>query len=83
MDETNETNSVTVSFLEGKFGKQILVVDSFIFYPKDKDKVRLAWKTRGCNVTITVIEERPGLRVAHVNGKHNHPNHQRAIENNA
>ena len=39
MDETREMNIVKVSFLVGKIGKKIPVVDSFVFYPKDRDRV--------------------------------------------
>ena len=81
MAETQETHTANVSFLVGKFGKEIPVVDSFIFYPKDKDRVRFTCKTRGCNVTMTMIEGMRGPICGRVGGKHNHPNHERAIEN--
>ena len=80
VDETREMNIVKVSFLVGKFGKKIPVVDSFVFYPKDRDRVRFACKTRGCNVTITMTEGVNGPICARVSGRHNHPNHERAIE---
>ena len=81
MDETRETTIVKVSFLVGKFGEKIPVVDSFVFYPKDRDWVRFACKTRGCNVSITMMEGVNGPISARVSGKHNHPNHERATEN--
>ena len=69
VDETREMNIVKVSFLVGKFGEKIPVVDSFVFYPKDRDKVRFACKTRGCNGTMTMVEGVNGPICARVRGK--------------
>ena len=55
MAETQEIHTANVSFLVGKFEKEIPVVDSFIFYPKDKDMVRFTCKTRGCTATMTIV----------------------------
>ena len=36
MDGCGDKHVADVSFVEGKFGKCLPVVDSFVFYPKDK-----------------------------------------------
>ena len=52
MSEPSHGERVYVEFVEGKFGKQLPMVDSFVYYPKDRDRVRFACKTKGCNATI-------------------------------
>ena len=72
---------VYVDFVEGKFGKLVPVVDSFVFYPKDKQRVRFVCKTRGCNETITLQEDGDGRPFATRRPRHGHPNHQYAVDN--
>ena len=76
-----KTRPVAVSFVEGKFGKRLPVVDSFIFYPKDGDRVRFRCKTRGCNASITITEDPNGQSVVRGRTEHNHPNHAQTIPN--
>ena len=80
MDGTDQTNAVQVSFVEGKFGKRLPVVNSCIF-PKDGDRVRFSCRTRGCKATLTFVRGEDGQTVARVNGNHNHPNHALSIKN--
>ena len=54
MSEPSHGERVYVEFVEGKFGKQLPMVDSFVYYPKDRDRVRFACKTKGCNATISL-----------------------------
>ena len=70
-----------MDFVEGKFGKPVPVVDSFVFYPKDKQRVRFVCKTRGCNETITLQEDGDGRPFATRRPQHGHPNHEYAVEN--
>ena len=56
------------------------VVDSFLFYPKDAERVRFSCRSRGCNATIVVRDDASGKRVCRKQ-KHNHPNHERVIKN--
>ena len=81
MYEIQETNTADVSFVDGKFGKRLPVVDSFIFYQKDSDRVRFRCKTRGCTATITITEDTNGRPVVRGRTEHNHPNHTQTILN--
>ena len=81
MESPSPDERVYVDFVEGKFGKLVPVVDSFVFYPKDKQRVRFVCKTRGCNETITLQEDGDGRPFATRRPRHGHPNHQYAVEN--
>ena len=81
MDGMHETSTAAVSFIDGKFGKRLPIVDSFIFYPKDGDRVRFRCKTRGCNATITIAEDTNRQPVVRGHTEHNHPNHAQTILN--
>ena len=63
MDGMHETSTAAVSFIDWKFGKRLPIADSFIFHPKDGDRVRFRCKTRGCNATITNTEDTNGQPV--------------------
>ena len=39
MDGMHETSTAAVSFIDWKFGKRLPIADSFIFHPKDGDRV--------------------------------------------
>ena len=73
IDGTDQTNAVQVSFVEGKFGKRLPVIDSCIFYPKDRDRIRFSCRTRGCKATLTFVRGEDGETVARVYGNNNHP----------
>ena len=80
MDGCGDKHVADVSFVEGKFGKCLPVVDSFVFYPKDKERIRFTCKTRGCNATINLAEDENGnIRVSGM-PKHKHPNHEHVIK---
>ena len=81
MSEPSQGERVDVEFIEGKFGKQLPVLDSFIFYPKDRGRVRFACKTKGCNATISQDVDDQGKVFTLERPKHNHPNHEYIIAN--
>ena len=81
MSAPSQSERVYVEFIAGKFGKQIPIVDSFMFYPKDRERVRFVCKTVGCNASITLHVDGQGKVFTPDKPKHNHPNHAYAIAN--
>ena len=75
------SEAVAVDFVEGKFGKMLPVVVSFVFYPKDKERVRFACKTGGCNASICVERDGGGNLVVFGKPTHNHPDLAQTIKN--
>ena len=81
MSAPSQGERVYVEFIEGKFGKLLPVVDSFIFYPKDRDRVRFVCKTVRCNATISLQVDGQGKAFTLEKPEHNHPNHSHEIAN--
>ena len=81
MSSPSQGERVDVEFIEGKFGKQLPVLDSFIFYPKDRGRVRFACKTECCNATISLHVDDQGKAFTLGKPEHNHPNHSYVIAN--
>ena len=64
MTSPSPVERVYVDFVEWKFWRPVPVIDSFVFYPKDRQRVRFVCKTRWCNETITLREDGGGRQFA-------------------
>ena len=79
MSTPSHGERVFIESVEGKFGKQLPAVDSFMFYPKDRDRVRFVCKTVRCNATICLQVDDQGKVFTIGTPNHNNPNHSYEI----
>ena len=78
--ERDDGDMIIVDTVKGKHGKMLPVIDSFLFYPKDKERVRFTCKTRGCNASISIAKTADGWFCVSGKPRHDHPDHADAIK---
>ena len=82
MDQTrnhNDDPGALVTFVRGKFGAELHVMDDYLFYPKDTTRSRFYCRSKSCKASVTVKCRDDGVFVADRSPTHDHPNHAEYI----
>ena len=72
-----------ILFVTTQRGRDVPVINGYIFFPKDKERKRFKCRTKNCRASITVREDADGQYYTQ-KPTHNHPPHDvfiRHVEN--
>ena len=78
-DEALNEPGQPVEFVKGKFGTDLPVINSFLFYQKDAFHSRFYCRTRSCRASMKLVAGPDGALRADRTPTHDHPNHAEYI----
>ena len=68
-----------VAFVRSKFGTNLLIIDGFLFYPKDTTRSRFSCRARLCHASVCVSPGQNGTFCPDRSNVHGHMDHSNYI----